>query len=95
MSSDVNFMLSDAKNRRKSEYEEPPEMALRMNFSFRTAEEIKNHFRRNKMKKILKAVASTLMTGISAFVISGMTGSTCVFLLHQPELPEQLDQLRK
>ena len=46
------------------------------------------------MKKILKAVASTLMTGISAFVISGMTGSTCVFLLHQPELPEQLDQLR-
>ena len=47
------------------------------------------------MKKILKAFASTLMTGISAFVISGMTGSTCVFLLHQPELPEQLDQLRK
>ena len=46
------------------------------------------------MKRILKAVASTLMTGISAFVISGMTGSTCV-LLHQPELPEQLDQLRK
>ena len=32
---------------------------------------------------------------ISAFVISGMTGSTCVFLLHQPELPEQIDQLRK
>ena len=32
------------------------------------------------MKKILKAVASTLMTGISAFVISGMTGSTCVLV---------------
>lgn len=83
MSSDVNFMLSDAKT----------------TFSEKTwySKAVPCFFfeRRNKMKKILKAVASTLMTGISAFVISGMTGSTCVFLLHQPELPEQLDQLRK
>lgn len=83
MSSDVNFMLSDA----KTTFSEKKHGIVKLYHVFLE--------RRNKMKKILKTVASTLMTGISAFVISGMTGSTCVFLLHQPELPEQLDQLRK
>lgn len=45
----------------------------------------------NKMKKYLGIAMTAVLTG----VITVMPLFTCIFMFHQPELPEEINDFRK
>lgn len=45
----------------------------------------------NQMKKYLGTALATVLTGVVAI----MPLFTCIFMFHQPELPEEINDFRK
>jgi cyclic lactone autoinducer peptide len=49
----------------------------------------------NKIKKIISNNGLTILASIALMVTTMNVNSTCVWLTHQPELPEKVGKLRR